>query len=407
MIILYNRLASEVPAVQKTAGGHNLQAAYDSAAGTALAAKNLLVGDSALIQNKWNYNAEMIDDAFRFGGYSVHTVLEGLALSVVGMAGLVTAGKAVISSLVELATDTPVVLGDGLNFVWLRQDKTVVAVVNSLAVPTGGVPAVYLGMVDRSDPDDTDMSGVLTARGGAALRKTADTNAPADAPPAGTFFWAKTGGGLYTWDGEEYLTFSNVSAEYFFGPMPHTDADPTPHDAWSEPGGVHLTPDDRTDLSGAIEAAADALAASETATTTAAAATVTAEEALALAETAVQDDDPRLTDDRNPTAHAGTHHVTGSDPVLLDPSQVWQLATYIYEKVLAMLQEGDGITLTHDNILQKIMVTAVGAGGGVEPLVVEDDAGSYLVEKLILPGASGTYNALTKAYTLVSISDEE
>lgn len=143
--------------------------------------------------------------SFGSGGFAIG---EGLNLSEAGSLVLtVSAGIATINGLVELATDTTVNIPPSTAdvYVWLLQNGSLTTVTGSTTPPITN--AVYLGKCDSdvSSITSIDVSGVLRWQGGIMHRVTSDIWAPQDAPSSSTSLFAKTAGGTFYWNGEEWL----------------------------------------------------------------------------------------------------------------------------------------------------------------------------------------------------------
>ena len=154
--------------------------------------------------------AARVDLGARLGA-GAWAVGEGLALSPgAGLLVSVSAGRALIDGVVELAVGQPVAVPDNAAVVWVwllrggpGASPSLLAS-RTLALPAS--PCVLLGNVTTSGGAVTavDGSGVLRLVGGRAQRRTADLGVPRDAPPADAAFDALTPAGHFFWDGAAY-----------------------------------------------------------------------------------------------------------------------------------------------------------------------------------------------------------
>lgn len=151
-----------------------------------------------------NSNSKGSDMAQRYGsgGYAIGT---GLTLSAgTGLICTVAQGQAVIDGLVEIYTATDVVVtASTTNWIWLKQDGTLVATVTTTK-PSGNCVCLGAAITSGSAVTSVDYSGVVYWKGGTMYRETADPGAPGDSPDSSLRFWTKTLGGQYYWDGTAY-----------------------------------------------------------------------------------------------------------------------------------------------------------------------------------------------------------
>jgi hypothetical protein len=202
--------ASNVPTPQAPSGLKKISDAY-SAEPMLLRAYTLATGDPTAVPSKWNANAQLIELLARYGPSGVFSVVQGLTLSVVsGLTVQVAAGHAMMESLIELSAATNITVADNAQqFIWLKQDGTLEARTGTSAP---AIDAVLLGAATAAGGTVSgtfDYSGVMKVLGMSAIRETGDTNYPGDTPNALLTFFTKTQGGLFFWDGAQYLKFDD------------------------------------------------------------------------------------------------------------------------------------------------------------------------------------------------------
>jgi hypothetical protein len=175
---------------------------YQGNSGTAPpASEEFSTGSFTGVAAQLNRNSKGADMAQRYGsgGYAIGS---GLALSAgTGLVCNIAQGQAVMDGLVELyAASTVVVTGSATNWIWLKQDGTIVAQTTT-AKPTGNCVCLGAAVTDGSGVTSIETSGVVYFRGGQMWRETADAGAPGDSPDSTLRLWTKTVGGLFFWDG--------------------------------------------------------------------------------------------------------------------------------------------------------------------------------------------------------------
>lgn len=175
---------------------------------------------SGSLTTPFNKNAARGDMTGRAGagGYAIDwdsgpsSSTPGLQLTVSsGLTLAVGTGQAMIDGPVQVTTPLTALCTDNIAriHVWLSQAGAVVLVNNSLTPPAGA--HAYLGSVVTSGGAITEIngSGVLYYYGAQLIRRTADTSAPGDTPPAGlSFFNRCASGAVYFWTGLEYVALS-------------------------------------------------------------------------------------------------------------------------------------------------------------------------------------------------------
>lgn len=146
-----------------------------------------------------NFKASDLGQSYGAGGYAVGS---GLTLSAgTGLQCNVAAGHAVIDGIVELAATSIVVAASSTNWIWLKQDGTLVSQDDTTAKPSGNCVLLGAAVTDGSGVTSIETSGVVYFRGGMLWRQTADTFAPGDSPDSGLRIHTTTAGGEYFWDG--------------------------------------------------------------------------------------------------------------------------------------------------------------------------------------------------------------
>jgi len=200
-------LATAVPIPIVSSGLELLSDAYNSLGTSGAQVQHTYAGgDTDTVPSKLNANVLAQELIGRYGG-GVYAIGRGLSLSTAGSLSLpISAGQAVIDGIVELSADTVLVVSASMAriHIWLKRDKTLTSVNNSLTPPVGA--CVYLGSCVTSGSAVTavDTSGVMYYKGGMAWRQTADVAAPLDSPPSDICFFTKTLGGTYFWNGSAY-----------------------------------------------------------------------------------------------------------------------------------------------------------------------------------------------------------
>lgn len=136
------------------------------------------------------------------GGYAIGY---GLTLSAgTGLICNVAVGHAVMDGVVERSATTVAVSASSTNWVWLKQDGTLV-VQTSTAKPTGNCVCLGAAVTDGSGVTAIETAGIIYFRGGMLWRDTADAGAPGDSPDSSLRIWTKTTGGTYLWNGATHL----------------------------------------------------------------------------------------------------------------------------------------------------------------------------------------------------------
>ena len=180
---------------------------FNKNSGASLNAKQFMVGETATQVGKMNSNAVMLDNAYRYGsgicgiGYGLGLTISSNSTVIVG------AGHGVAGTLVELPTDTTVVVAPNVSraWIWLLQSGQPVVVTNGSTSPPEA-NAILLGscVTNSTTVTSLDYSGVIYLINGIALRYTADTGTPGDSPNSTLCFFTRTSGGLYFWQGTAY-----------------------------------------------------------------------------------------------------------------------------------------------------------------------------------------------------------
>lgn len=143
------------------------------------------------------------------GGYGV---VDGLAVSAgTGLLADISAGKANIGGIVELAASSVVVSASSTNWIWLKADGTTV-VATTTAKPTGECCLLGAAVTDGSGVTSVETSGVVYFRSGMLWRETADTLAPGDTLNAAIRIYTKTAGGEYFWNGSQHLLLASAGS---------------------------------------------------------------------------------------------------------------------------------------------------------------------------------------------------
>lgn len=140
------------------------------------------------------------------GGYGV---ADGLTLSAgTGLQVAVAAGHAIMDGIVELAASTAVLNASATNWVWLKQDGTLVVQNGVTTKPSGNCVCLGAAVTDGSGVTSIETSGVVYSLYGTFYRQTADTLVPGDSPNASIRIFTKTAGGTYFWDGTAHVQLS-------------------------------------------------------------------------------------------------------------------------------------------------------------------------------------------------------
>ena len=225
--------SGSIPAPILTTAAGTIADAYSNGVGTALQARNVVVGEQGTVVAKWNANAQRMDLLAALGGANICCICQGLGLTYTGLTATVGVGYCIVQGLVEIAAPvTGVTLtNNAQNYLWVLPAGTIQVVVGSTAAPAA--VACYLGCLTTASGavTDYDTSGVFYKRGGFVWRQTADAGVPADTPSGAIGFLTQTLGGLYLWDGANYYWLLDAN-----GQIPNARLDPT-----IAPGVVALT----------------------------------------------------------------------------------------------------------------------------------------------------------------------
>lgn len=208
-------LATQVPLPTTYSGFLRVLDGENTTGNAPVARKFTTSGTSAVSSSKLNANFTMMDLEARYGGGGLYHVCHGLTLSAgAGLTLNVAQGHAVISGLVELATNSTIVVPDATArvHIWLKQDGTLTYVANSITPPAGEVCYIGSCVTAGGVITSVDDSGIVKAQGGSLVRTTADTAAPTDTPSATIRFFAKTSGGTYWWNGTAYVELPAADA---------------------------------------------------------------------------------------------------------------------------------------------------------------------------------------------------
>lgn len=146
-----------------------------------------------------------LDNAPLAGGMGCG-VYAGLTVSnPAGLTLRVASGIAVAGGLVYNAANFDVTAPDNeaYVFVWIKQDGTIV-VETTTTPPVSQCALVAVCTTLAGVVTVIDYSGVCYLKGGIAVRNTADTARPADAPGASPTFLTKCPSGTWLWDGAQY-----------------------------------------------------------------------------------------------------------------------------------------------------------------------------------------------------------
>lgn len=209
----YTLLSTQVPSPIVPASFTKLSDAYNTTAANGCKVADKKAASDTYTSASWNKNFFMMELLGRYA-CGVYCVAYGLGFSTSASLTLtVNAGQAVIDGIVELASNTTIVLPDvSTLYIYLKQDGTLTYVNGSLTPPAATV-CVYLGraVTSAGTVSAVDFSGVMYANGSLAVRYTADTGFPADTPSSATSFMTVTGGGSFLWSGGVYTqTFTSA-----------------------------------------------------------------------------------------------------------------------------------------------------------------------------------------------------
>lgn len=139
-------------------------------------------------------------------GSGAYGVADGLTLTAgTGLVCNVAAGHAVIDGVVERSATTIVVAASSTNWIWLKQDGTLVSQDDTTAKPSGNCVLLGAAITDGSGVTSIETAGVCYFRSGVLWRETADAYEPTDTPNSAVRIWTKTSGGDYFWNGSRYV----------------------------------------------------------------------------------------------------------------------------------------------------------------------------------------------------------
>jgi hypothetical protein len=199
--------ADEVPSPVAYQGFLRLKDSENSLKSGAPVAKGFCQGETFVTASKLNRNAAQLDLTGRYGGGG-YGIAHGLELKAGnGLSLILEAGHAMIDGVVEVpeAREIPVPASKRRLYFWLLQDGHVWSSDDIEVSPSQA--CCFLGSCDTTESgvQGIDFSGVMRLRGGILWRETADRGVPGDHPGEGFAFFTKTRGGVYFWDGWQYL----------------------------------------------------------------------------------------------------------------------------------------------------------------------------------------------------------
>lgn len=159
----------------------------------------------------YNRSQAIIESVMRCGA-GLKGVVTGLEISAgSGLTLNIAAGKALSNGLLELFTATTLAMSDNtVNYIWFKEDQTFEKITAGISPPTPS--GVFIGTVTTSGGAITavDDSGICYVRANSIYRKTADPYKPGDTPPSNWLGYTKTLGGLWFWNGSDYLRLDDV-----------------------------------------------------------------------------------------------------------------------------------------------------------------------------------------------------
>lgn len=183
--------------------------------GTPTQASSITAGATTAGLTAFNVNAEKLDLLGRVGGgaFALAPQEGSTACELTAGSGLtlnIAAGNFLVDSPGHRAATTLALTNNVYNWVWLTASGSLVAATSATtALPSTPASArVFLGRVLTAAGAITqiDYSGRLELRGGTLYRRTADAGMPTDTPPASCQILTRTAGGLYLWDGDQYVS---------------------------------------------------------------------------------------------------------------------------------------------------------------------------------------------------------
>lgn len=150
-----------------------------------------------------DFKASDLGHRYGAGGYGIGY---GLGLSAgTGLLVAVADGQALIDGIVEVRSAANVVLAaSSVNWIWLRQDGTLIAQDDTTAKPSGNCCLLGAAVTDGTGVTSIDTSGVVYWLGGQMWRTTNDLGKPADTPSSSLRFFTRTQTGVWFWDGASY-----------------------------------------------------------------------------------------------------------------------------------------------------------------------------------------------------------
>ena len=155
-----------------------------------------------------NFKASDLGQSFGAGGYGVG---DGLTLSAgAGLSCDVAAGHGVLDGVIELAATSIVVSASTTNWIWLKQDGTLVNQAGTTAKPSGNCVLLGAAVTSGSAVTSIETSGVVYFKGGQLWRQTADTHEPTDSPSSSLRLFTTTSGGEFYWNGSEWLVLGTA-----------------------------------------------------------------------------------------------------------------------------------------------------------------------------------------------------
>ena len=109
--------------------------------------------------------------------------------------------------------------------------------------------------------------------------------------------------------------------------------------------------------------------------------------------------DPRLTNQRTPTAHAASHAAGGSDALTLTSAQLSDLTEVVQDIVGALIVAGTGVTVSYNDAAGTFTINSTAVGGTTDPEVVRDVIGAAMIAG---PGIQITVNDAGDTLTVAS-----
>lgn len=203
--------ATEVPEPMPNDGTSVLIADCASGVGP-LTSEIASAGQTPVVSTNLNKNARRAELGSSFGA-GFYAIGDGLALTAgVGLQASVDPGHIVCDGVVEFEADTVALTPSVRNFVWAKRDGTLEVRTDLTPPSQAAVPLGSLLTDADSITQGPDYSGVFYFKGGFPIRETFDAGVPGDTPDASLFFFTRTQGGVYIWDGEDYQLMTPATA---------------------------------------------------------------------------------------------------------------------------------------------------------------------------------------------------